>query len=337
MSILDPLFRAAAAIAAPGGSRARLTILFYHRVLAEPDPLQNGVPDAKNFDALMGALARVFRVLSLDEGVERLRSGTLPARSACITFDDGYRDNLEVAAPILERHGLHATYFIATDYLNGGRMFNDTVIEAVRRLPAGASDLSWAGLGKRTLNGSNSRATLVNDFVQSVKYLPADERLELCERFGAMAGQRLPDDLMMTSEQVRALARSGMSIGGHTCSHPILARLAGEAAWREISRNRDELASLLDAPPRHFAYPNGRPGQDFGAEHVLMVKRAGYESAVTTSWGVATAETDRYQLPRLAPWHRKPRRFCMSLLSNAWTGRANQEVRVPNTIGDIHP
>lgn len=317
MAVLDSFFRAACNFASPGGRHGRLTILFYHRVLPRPDPLLPDVPDAREFEMHMSVLSRVFRVLSIDEAIERLSLGTLPARSVCITFDDGYRDNFEVACPILKRHGLVATFFVASDFLDRGRMFNDTIIEAVRHLPSGIVDLSWAGLGKREVGCIASRIDLANAFVSAVKYLSIDERIETCARLQDVVATPLPDDLMMTSDQVRALAREGMSIGGHTCSHPILAKIPPEMAWREIVGNRDHLASLLDTPPRCFAYPNGRPGTDFLPEHVQMVQDAGYRSAVSTAWGVATETTDRFQLPRFAPWHHGASRLCVSLLRNA--------------------
>ena len=73
-----------------------------------------------------------FNVISLADGVAGLKRGCLPPRALSITFDDGYRDNHDIALPILLQLGLPATFFVATGFLDGGRMFNDTVIEAVR-------------------------------------------------------------------------------------------------------------------------------------------------------------------------------------------------------------
>jgi peptidoglycan/xylan/chitin deacetylase (PgdA/CDA1 family) len=121
--------------------RPVLSILIYHRVLPVPDPLRAGEPDATRFDQQMRYLARHFSVLPLREAFRRLRAGTLPRRACCITFDDGYADNLTVALPILEKYGLPATIFIATGYLDGGRMFNDAAIDALGAAPGDALDL----------------------------------------------------------------------------------------------------------------------------------------------------------------------------------------------------
>ena len=90
---------------------------------------------------------RTFNVIPLREGVAGLKAGRLPARALSITFDDGYANNESIAAPILARLGLHATFFIATGFLDGGRMFNDTIIETVRAARGTELDLQALGLG----------------------------------------------------------------------------------------------------------------------------------------------------------------------------------------------
>ena len=117
----------------PGQRNGRLSILIFHRVLAQVDPLFPEEVDAARFDVICGWLRRWFNVLPLDAAVRRLRDGSLPRRAAAITFDDGYADNHDIALPILKKHGLPSTFFIATGFLDGGCMWNDTVIEAIRR------------------------------------------------------------------------------------------------------------------------------------------------------------------------------------------------------------
>src|SRR5690349_2991525 len=132
MPLSTTFLRAAGALLSPAGRAAPLTVLMYHRVLPAPDPLTESV-DARDFERQMRALREYFTVLPLAEAVAGLRAGKLPSRAVAITFDDGYADNAVIALPILESLGLHATFFIADGFLNGGRMFNDTVIEALRR------------------------------------------------------------------------------------------------------------------------------------------------------------------------------------------------------------
>lgn len=116
----------------PPASSGRLLVLIYHRVHAERDPMFPGEVDRATFDWQMALLRRFCSPVRLEESLAALMAGTLPARAVAVTFDDGYADNAEVALPVLESHGISATFFIAPAFLDGGRMWNDSIVEAIR-------------------------------------------------------------------------------------------------------------------------------------------------------------------------------------------------------------
>ncbi len=302
-------------VLSPGGQRG-LSILIYHRVLPETDPLFPVEVDRIEFDRQLGLLKSMFTILPLSEAARRLRAGTLPPRAACITFDDGYADNAEIALPLLQHHGLHATFFVATGFLDGGRMWNDTVIELVRRAPAPELDAETLGLGRHPLGSITERRAAVKALIGKLKYLEPGVRLEQVNRLAALAGCVLPDDLMMCSEQVRRLHRAGMEIGAHTVNHPILASSAPEVARAEIANGKQALESIIGERVRLFAYPNGKPGTDYRAEHVAMVRELGFDAAVSTAWGGAGAAPDLFQLPRFSPWDRDRLRYTLRMAKN---------------------
>ena len=308
--------RLGAAMVSPGGKQGRVSILIYHRVLRAPDPIFPEEVDAPAFEAQMRTLAGHCNVLPLAEAVERLRSGSLPPRAACVTFDDGYADNAEIALPILRRLGINATFFVATGFLDGGRMFNDTIIESVRRAAGEVLDLSALGLGCHSLESYPRRRAAISALLSQIKYRPLAERCAIAEQVADAAQVRLPDDLMMRSAQVKQLHDAGMAIGGHTVQHSILAQVDRDAARIDIGEGKARLESIIGAPVTLFAYPNGRPRQDYAAEHVQLVKELGFAAAVSTAWGVATAHSDFYQLPRFTPWDRSPTRFALRMLQN---------------------
>lgn len=307
----------------PAGARARLNVLIFHRVLREPDPLFPDEVDAQRFDGLLGWIADWFNVLPLDEAVTRLRDGSLPARAAALTFDDGYADNHDVALPILRRHGLPCSFFVATGFLDGGRMWNDTLIEAVRRSPLPSLDLrdlhdaQGLELGVVELGDMDQRRQRLAGLIQRVKYLAPEPRLACVNAIAQRAEVQPPDDLMMSGDQVRALRAAGMQIGAHTVSHPILATLTPEAAVDEIARSRDALQTLLGERVGLFAYPNGKPGTDYlPAVHPRLVRELGFDAAVSTHWGAARAGEDLFQIPRFTPWDRSRMRFGLRLARN---------------------
>lgn len=297
--------RTALSLLSPAGRRARLQVLTYHRVLAQRDPLLPDEPDAVAFRAQMSALAGLCQVLPLPEAARRLAEGTLPARAACVTFDDGYANNHAVAAPILAELGLPATFFIAGGAVDRGIMWNDLVIEAIRRAPA-ALDGGPDGGERVPLPDAAARQAAVPRILDAMKYRPLAERWEAAVAFYERNVEGPFPRLMMTRGQVHDLARRGFDVGGHTVSHPILATLAVDEARQEIASSWQWVRDVTGVAPRSFAYPNGRPGRDFGPEHAAMAREAGFEVAVTTQWGSARRGDDPMQLPRYTPWETDP-------------------------------
>lgn len=293
---------------------APLSVLIFHRIMERHDPLQPGEPTASEFEARLNWVRKCFNVLPLAEAVGGLRSRRLPRRALSITFDDGYRDNAELAAPILARLGLPATFFVATGFLDGGRMFNDTVIETVRH--ATTLDLSDVGLGRHAPATVADRRAAIAAILSGLKYRPLREREEVTAKIAARATMPLPGDLMMRSAQVAELKRAGFEIGGHTVNHPILAELDVEAGRREIADGRSRLEEITGAPVRLFAYPNGRPMQDYRREHVDIVRDLGFLGAVSTARGAARPGADLLQIPRFTPWDQPNWRFGMRMARN---------------------
>jgi peptidoglycan/xylan/chitin deacetylase (PgdA/CDA1 family) len=314
MTAVTSALRRLSSFVSRGGVRGRLAVLIYHRVRAESDPLFPGEVTAEDFERQMAVLSQCFNVLPLEDAVSRLKSDSLPPASAAITFDDGYADNFDVAWPVLRRHRLAATFFVSTGFLDGGRMWNDTVIEAVRRAPDDVLDLD--ALGNYAIATPVARGEAALALLRRLKHLEFEARSETVQRIAEKIGAKLPDDLMMTSAQVRELHAAGMGIGAHTVNHPILAKLDARRARCEIAEGRERLCDIIGAPVNLFAYPNGKPQHDYTVEHVEMVRELGFRAAFSTAWGVAHNASDVLQLPRFTPWDKSPARFALRLLQN---------------------
>jgi peptidoglycan/xylan/chitin deacetylase (PgdA/CDA1 family) len=313
--------RKAARWSSPAGARARLSILIYHRVLADEDPLNNWDPTDLEFEDQIRTLSACFTMLPLGEALERLASESLPPSAACVTFDDGYADNVAVALPILKKHGVPAIFFVATGYLDGGRMWNDTVVEAIRACSLAEIDLHRWGMGTLALGDVQARRRAIRTILDRLKQVSAAEREARAAELGSIANARLPQDLMMRTDQVSALRAAGMEIGAHSVTHPILTQVSYAAARKEIAEGRECLSAILREPVSFFAYPNGKPGRDYTGEHVAMVRELGFRAAVSTAWGVATKRCDWFQLPRFTPWDRNPTKFALRLLLNRRNAR----------------
>jgi len=307
------LMRPFATLASGVGEQKKLIILIYHRVLDKPDYMRSDELDKNAFAWQMELLARHFTVLSLSDAIEGMQQGSLPSRSVCITFDDGYADNFTNAFPILKSFGLPATFFVASGFLNGGRMWNDTIIEAIKCYPNNVLDLQSIELGVYHLGSEKEKYKVAQTIIRKIKHLDFAERNRFCDLIEQKCGE-LPNDLMMTSDQVVELSKNGMEIGGHTVNHPILAKLDSDQAKAEIIDNKSYLEKLLNKEISTFAYPNGKPGSDYNNTDVDIVKSVNYKAAVSTTSGIVDKQSDIWQLPRLIPWDKTPIRFMARMI-----------------------
>ena len=192
-------------------------------------------------------------------------------------------------------------------------MWNDTVIEAVRRAES-ELDLSEMGLGRFDITDEPARRRALDGIIGALKYLQPAERERKAARIGERVGKQLPAELMLSEAGVRQLEAMGIAVGAHTLSHPILTELNEAEAEREISASKAALEAISGTPVALFAYPNGKPVKDYRRVHVEMVRRAGFQAAVSSAWGVCRVSSDRFQLPRMRPWERSAPRFAGRLL-----------------------
>lgn len=300
-------------LAALAMRRPRHHTLIFHRVLPQMDPMSPGEPTAEWFRRLISALSASFEMIALDEAVTRAAAGDLSGRTMSISFDDGYADNYTIAYPVLEAFKVPATFFVASGFLDGGRMWNDSIIETMRCLAPGRYEFDIPQAVSFDLSDWGSRRRAAAAIITAWKHLPPAERQRKADELACRVNG-LPSDLMMNSAQLRALAGSpGATIGGHTRTHPILASLDGAEARDEIAGGKDELEACIQKELTLFAYPNGKRGQDYRSEHAQLVREAGFNAAVATNWGTMDAATDRYEIPRFTPWHTNLARFAVDL------------------------
>ena len=276
--------------------------------------MRPGELTAEQFSQRLHWLGRHFNVVGLSDGLDALAQARLPARALAISFDDGYANNVTVAKPLLEQAGMTACFFIASDFLDGGIMWNDQVIEALRHYPKRQLDLRWLELGLFSLDTQIDRVLIAQRIINKIKHQHPEQRASQVERL--IAGAPLPDNLMMRSEQLIELDRAGFEIGGHTCSHPILTRLNKEQQFAEIATNKQQLERLIGKKLRCFAYPNGKRGRDYDQDSCWAAQQAGYSYALTTEAGVAKSKLIPMEVPRYTPWRGGYLGFMAQLIGN---------------------
>ncbi|MFH1982568.1 MAG: polysaccharide deacetylase family protein [Pseudomonadota bacterium] len=278
-------------------------ILMYHRVLpaARTDAhwdFNAGITTTlARFDEQMGHLARHHRVISLEDlpARHRDRGGFFVA----ITFDDGYRDNLVHALPVLEKYGLPVTIYVATRFPDGeDGMWWYELADICRRQDA--VDFRWRGRRhRRRLTSMEAKRHGFHALHRLVLSLPDTDRETLMARIrGTEPPARYPGNCL-TWDDIRRLSRHSLvTIGAHTCSHARLSDLSGDAAAREIRLSKTRIEEETGRRVRHFSYPYGSLN-NFGARDIEIVSRSGFQTAVTGQCEHVSAGHGRYQLPRI--------------------------------------
>ncbi|HET9843771.1 MAG TPA: polysaccharide deacetylase family protein [Gammaproteobacteria bacterium] len=283
----------------PHGRFASLLIILYHRVVWQSDPLNTDILHREKFKAQIQFFKQFYQIMPINEGISRLLEGSLPYNALCITFDDGYQDNVDIALPILKSYKIPATFFIATGFLQGKLMFNDYITESIRgfheRLRCGEHQFDCSTLAGKRL--------AINFFINKIKNLAHQERIAYLKDFLPVTSIK---PLMMTEEDIQTLSKEKMLIGAHTVNHPVLSKEDDNTAYEEIKASKNYLQNIIQSEIQWFAYPNGKWQQDFDQKHCEMVKNLGFMGAFTTDRAYAKRAMDPFRIPRFTPWGRTP-------------------------------
>ena len=289
-------------------------ILTYHRVLEKWEPAldcsQPGmVVTVPTFEHHLEFLRRDFAIVPLGALLDGETVRRPAGRPRCvITFDDGWRDNYELAFPILRRLGIPATVFLTTDFIGSDRAFWHTELiyvllfgelsqflggaRALAAYPRAVRDgvRRCAGLGRAC------SAADVDALVETVKATCEETRIrDLLDTLTRAAGLSRPlvpgRRYFLDWDQVREMAAGGFEIGSHGCSHRIMTRLSSQEAYRELVQSKAEIETRVGQRVVHFAFPN----EDASPALVGLAARAGYRTACVG----AGAAADRGRLRQL--------------------------------------
>jgi peptidoglycan/xylan/chitin deacetylase (PgdA/CDA1 family) len=269
-------------------------ILMFHHVDSPADELRvnRGLTvSPETLDRVLNILAaRGYELVSMDEVPDRL-SAARGKRFAALTFDDGCRDTLACAAPILVSHGAPFTVYVTTGFADG------TVFpwwHVLERAIAAASKLEVETvLGVRRFDTSSkaAKAAAAAELPEILLTSPPSLRAEQTSSLARQAKIDLPAltrELYLDWDELLALARvPGCTIGCHTSTHPRLSKLAEEAVWSELADSRAMIEERLGVQMRHFSYPYGLTSA-CGDREFELAGRLGYVTAVTTRFGVLT-------------------------------------------------
>jgi peptidoglycan/xylan/chitin deacetylase (PgdA/CDA1 family) len=285
-----------------------VAIVMYHAVMDDPrqesQTLGSIIHSSEVFARQMELIARKYVAVSLDEVLQSLTQGReLPPRSVVVTFDDGYADNHDIAMPVLNRVGIPATFYVTVDCVE-----TRTVPWPSRLRYAfyTTKQISWIDI-------NNASWPLGNPSQRDQAFLKA---CDLCAQLAGAAQHSFVADvekrlragpppssekLMMTWEQVVALAKNGHIVGSHTLTHPNMAYLDEASARTELTDSKRRLEEILGSLVVHFSYPCPALSPHWDEKTRKMSQDAGYQTAVTTAGGPVSVNDDLLSLHRVRP------------------------------------
>lgn len=291
----------------------------YHRV-ARPsyDPWDLAVSPERFSDQML-TLRRTRTPLAMSEFVDRIAAGTLPTNAVGVTFDDGYRDNLTTAAPLLASHGIPATVFITTGSIGSTKAFWwDELAELILARAAAADCEVSIGAHRTRITLPPIEEDTGHTDTWRGKEPPKSQRQRLylsiwgqCRslddsaRKAAMSSLRSaldgppadPADCAMSADEIVQLTSTGLiGIGAHTITHPPLSAVPDDSKRLEISASLQTCSQITGAKIDGFAYPYG--DRDAAARNI--VRDCGARWACSTRQAaVNTARVDLFDLPRV--------------------------------------
>ena len=299
-------------------NRRKITILMLHGVAADREdggwqPLWPRLTPAR-LDLVLGQLAQHYQFISLDEAIDVIAGRKAPPKNGLVlTFDDGYRNNVTEALPVLQKHAAPAAFFIATGFVETQASYwIDRLDYALQQAPEEARLIE--ALGKTYDLRNLDRPALAEGYRRlrlGVKNsVPDDEQMlaefdRISSELEKAAGTSIRDIIdvdrfvaVATWEQLASVAADGVEVGSHTVDHCRLTGIEHDEVAKQLAESKRVLEQQIDRPCRHFCYPNG----DHDRAVAALVGEAGYTSAVTTDNGLNRVGDDlmtlrRYPMP----------------------------------------
>ena len=282
-------------------------ILRYHSIQNRPEQFDDtigcdSIHATSIFERHVELIARRFNPIGMDDIALFLKGEkSLPRRAVAITFDDGYKDNVRFAVPILNRFGIAGTFYLLVDSVDRAkapwycllRHAFLTTRKPTWRDPTTNIIHDLTDAQRRHVAFSSAAATCAS-CTTGVR----DEWITNALRFLEPDSFPNEGDLMMNWDDARALVKSGHTVGSHTMTHPNIAHIPAVDARRKLSDSKAKLEYELGTQIKHFAYPHPALNPQWNEATLKITDELGYATAVTTTGGAVRSDARPLAIPR---------------------------------------
>jgi peptidoglycan/xylan/chitin deacetylase (PgdA/CDA1 family) len=279
-------------------------VIMYHRFGPQAPSIST-----EDLETHLRYVRESFNPLRLDTLLGMLRAGERPPpRAVVLTVDDGYRDFLEVAYPLLRRYEVPATVFVVSGLLRGNFwLWLDRLRYALEQAPDPDFNVTGPdGPVRLRLDSPEARFKAWDQIMTRCLRLSPQERDAYVAACVAATGVSVPAAptgkfAPLSREDILQMDSRLVEIGSHTRTHPILSRCSGAEITSEIAGSKAEIEAILGRSVSTFCYPNGLAG-DFDRRCERAVDEAGYLGAVRAYGGLVFPGDDRFALPRMSAY-----------------------------------
>lgn len=276
--------------------RKQVRILAYHR-------FGKSHLSSEIFERQIRYLTKHYNIIGSEYFMDFVQGhNELPPNCVVLTVDDGYQDFYTVAFPILKKYNVPTIVFLTVDFVdNRIWLWHDLLnfgISHTRRAdfilngnffdltyPLGRSKLKLSLDKICTRSTTTERDAFIDQFLKELKV--------------EVPKYPTPDYAPLTWNQIIEMSGSGISYGAHTCTHPILSKIAPHEALQEIRDSKRHLEAVVQKDILAFCYPNGTEN-DFNEDVKKMVKECGFSCAMSMIYGMNDLKSDRYALRRMS-------------------------------------
>lgn len=286
-------------------TRKGLKVLMYHGVSEDDEPVQCWWQmKQERFSQQIQYLKKEFTIISLDQAYDAfLKNKSLPEKSLVLTFDDGYKNFLTHALPVLKATGVPALLYIPTGpVVAGDLIWSDLLYYVLFTLDKKQLDLRTIDMGCWLFWPEMGRVHAIESIINMLKEMADEKRESILSEIYSLAGvENLKRQKMnnlfsiLTSDDIRHLSREHLiTIGSHSVSHKPLTTLSPAAVLSELQTSKIYLEQITEKEIRHFCYPAGYYNETIKN----FVRDCGYQTAVIVGKTYRVLD-NWYEVPRI--------------------------------------
>lgn len=255
------------------------------------------------FEEQICYLSKNYNCISLSDYIDKIKADTLPNNSIAITFDDGYKNNLTVALPILKKHQVPATIFIASGLIDRSANLWWLELEYLINHTSSICFTMHKEENHLDLDSKEKKVHALLLFAKLFRTLNLQEQVSILKQVRANSSYVFSyDDLMLTWDEVRNLSKESLiTIGAHTVNHPVLRHLSPEHLTNELRQSKIKIEEEIDLPVEMIAYPYGLKSDAYIREFEAA-KSESYVAGFTTNFGRINKDSKNnlFSLPRIS-------------------------------------